>query len=91
MCSPRRSRSVLIGIEGTSPHYLMVVDRKPGQLDELEVQVEVSEQLFSDEVTKLEALTSASRRRWRTCWGCGWGCGWWSRSRWSAAWGRPSG
>lgn len=47
--------SVLLDIPGVEPHYLLVVDRK-GNLDILEVRVEVSEKIFSDEVRKLEEL-----------------------------------
>ncbi|MGD0113810.1 MAG: phenylacetate--CoA ligase, partial [Armatimonadota bacterium] len=39
---PSQIEEVLMGIEGTTPNYLLVVDRKPRQMDELEVQVEVS-------------------------------------------------
>jgi phenylacetate-CoA ligase len=44
-----------VGIEGVEPHYLLVVDRA-GNLDTLEVQVEVDERLFSDEVKVLQKL-----------------------------------
>lgn len=54
---PSQIEEVLVGIEGTTPNYLLVVDRKPRSMDEMEVQVEVSEQMFSDEVSKLEGLT----------------------------------
>jgi phenylacetate-CoA ligase len=50
---PSQIESVLLGIEGTQPHYLLVVEQK-GHLDVLEVQVEVEQRLFSDEVRKLE-------------------------------------
>lgn len=53
---PSQIESVLIDIEGTEPHYLIVVDRKPGQMDEMEVWVEVSPELVSDEVRALETL-----------------------------------
>jgi phenylacetate-CoA ligase len=42
-------------IEGVEPNYLIVVDRT-GILADIEVKVEVSERLFSDEVKQLEAL-----------------------------------
>ena len=45
-----------MGIEGVEPHYLLIVDRKDN-LDILEVQVEVNELLFSDEVKHLQALS----------------------------------
>jgi phenylacetate-CoA ligase len=52
---PSQIEAVLVGIEGVEPHYLLVVDRA-GNLDTLEVQVEVDEQLFSDEVKILQKL-----------------------------------
>lgn len=52
---PSMVESVLLNIPGVEPHYLLIVDRI-GHLDELEVQVEISEQVFSDEVRKLENL-----------------------------------
>lgn len=52
---PSMVESVLLNISGVEPYYLLVVDRK-GTMDELEVQVEVSETVFSDEVRKLEVL-----------------------------------
>jgi len=53
---PSQIESILIGIEGVEPHYLLVVDRA-GNLDTLEVQVEVDEQLFSDEIKVLQKLS----------------------------------
>ncbi len=52
---PSQIESVLLGVEGAQPHYLIVVDRERG-LDRLELQVEVSQELFTDEVKGLEAL-----------------------------------
>jgi phenylacetate-CoA ligase len=54
---PSQIEEVLMGIEETTPNYVLVVDRKPRRMDELEVQVEVSERTFSDEMSKLEALS----------------------------------
>jgi phenylacetate-CoA ligase len=53
---PSQIESILVGIEGVEPHYLLVVDRA-GNLDTLEVQVEVDEQLFSDEIKVLQKLS----------------------------------
>ncbi|HOU37024.1 MAG TPA: phenylacetate--CoA ligase [Candidatus Omnitrophota bacterium] len=53
---PSQIEHVLLGIEGTQPHYQLVVDRKVGDLDELEVLVEVEEKIFSDEIKKLRGL-----------------------------------
>jgi phenylacetate-CoA ligase len=58
---PSQIEGVLMGIEGTSAHYLLVVDRKYGGLDELEVWVEVSPEVFSDEMKRLEALEKRVR------------------------------
>lgn len=52
---PSQIESVLLDIEGTEPHYQLVVTRE-GALDKLEVQVEVAEKLFSDEIRVLENL-----------------------------------
>ena len=52
---PSQIESVLMEIGDTEPHYLLVADRI-GNLDSLEVWVEVSNKLFSDEVRKLEDL-----------------------------------
>lgn len=52
---PSQIESALMEIEGTEPHYLIVVDREPGAMDELEVWVEVSSRLAADEVRALEA------------------------------------
>jgi len=54
---PSQIETVLLEIEEAKPHYLLVVDRV-GSLDQLEVQVEVDEQIFSDEIKVLEALES---------------------------------
>jgi phenylacetate-CoA ligase len=52
---PTQIESVLLSIGHTEPHYLLVVDREKA-LDTLEVWVEVSEDLFRDEVRGLEEL-----------------------------------
>src|SRR5512133_1533845 len=52
---PSQIESILVRIEGVEPHYLLIVDRE-GNLDTLEVQVEVDEALFSDEIKVLQAL-----------------------------------
>ena len=52
---PSQIESILVNIGETEPHYLLVIDRV-GNMDSLEVWVEVSENLFSDEVRKLENL-----------------------------------
>jgi phenylacetate-CoA ligase len=52
---PSQIESVLMEIKGTEPHYLIVVDRE-GAMDNLEVWVEVSPELVSDEVRALEGV-----------------------------------
>lgn len=52
---PSQVEDVLVRIEGVQPQYLIIVDRQ-GNLDTMEIKVEVTESLFSDEVKKLEAL-----------------------------------
>lgn len=54
---PSQIEEVLMGIEETTPNYVLVVDRKPRGMDEMEVQVEVSEKTFSDEMSRLETLS----------------------------------
>ena len=52
---PSQVEEILLGIEGVEPHYQIVVDRK-GQLDSLEVHVEVNATIFSDEISRLKYL-----------------------------------
>ena len=52
---PTQIESVLMQVEGVEPHYQLIVDREDN-LDTLEVQVEVNEKVFSDEVKQLERL-----------------------------------
>ncbi|WP_028323234.1 phenylacetate--CoA ligase family protein [Desulfatirhabdium butyrativorans] len=52
---PSQIESVLMNIEGLSPHYQLVVDRIDN-LDTLTVQVELADALFSDEVKALQGL-----------------------------------
>ena len=58
---PSQIEHVLLEIGEIEPHYQLIVDRV-GNLDILEVQVEVSESMFSDEVKKLEVLSKKIRR-----------------------------
>ena len=52
---PSQIESILVRIEGVEPHYMLIVDRKDN-LDTLEVQVEVDERIFSDEIKVLQVL-----------------------------------
>lgn len=58
---PSQIESVLFNIEGVEPHYQLVVERE-GNLDTLEVQVEVNEQTFSDEIKVLQSLSNKIRK-----------------------------
>lgn len=59
---PSRIEQILTEIEGTEPHFQLNVDRS-GTLDELEVLVEVSGQIFFDEVKKMRALQDEIQRQ----------------------------
>lgn len=52
---PSQIEDVLFGIEGTTPHYLIVVDRKKN-LDDLEVRIEIEEAVFSDIMADMVAF-----------------------------------
>jgi len=52
---PSAIETVLLSIPGVEPHYMIILERQDN-LDLMEVQVEVSEDIFSDEVRKLEDL-----------------------------------
>lgn len=53
---PSQIEAALLEMNGTTPHYMMIVDRQ-GSLDSLEIQVEVEERFFSDEIRELENLS----------------------------------
>ena len=54
---PSQIEAALLEMGGTTPHYLLIVDRV-NNLDTLEVRVEVEERFFSDEIRELENLTN---------------------------------
>jgi len=53
---PSQIEHVLMGIEGVEPHYQIIVERE-GTMDTMNIEVEVSDSLFTDEIRGLEALT----------------------------------
>jgi phenylacetate-CoA ligase len=55
---PSQIEHALFAIEGTEPAYLIVVNRGETHLDEVELQVEVKQEFFSDETKGLEKLRS---------------------------------
>ena len=52
---PTQIESVLLSVEGVEPHYQIIVDRER-HIDEIEIWVEVSDAIFSDEMRGLEEL-----------------------------------
>jgi phenylacetate-CoA ligase len=52
---PSQVETALLRVEGTLPHYQIVLTREKG-LDQMEVKVEVTPEVFSDEIRKLESL-----------------------------------
>ena len=55
---PSQIEHALIEIEGTEPQYLIVISRGETHLDEVELQVEVKKEFFTDETRGLEKLRS---------------------------------
>ncbi len=53
---PSQVEAALVDIKEVTPHYMIIVDRV-NNLDTLEIQVEIDEKYFSDEIKGLEALT----------------------------------
>ena len=52
---PTQIESVLVGMEGVAPHYMLVVDRV-NSADTLEVQVEMTEDMVSDTVSHIQEI-----------------------------------
>ena len=52
---PSQIEKALLKMDGIEPHYQIIVTR-PQHLDEMEVQVETSPKLFSDEVKELVGI-----------------------------------
>lgn len=59
---PSQIESVLVSIEGVEPHYQLIIDRE-GNLDTMEIQVEVNEQTFSDAIKVLQGLNNEIRKQ----------------------------
>jgi len=54
---PSQIETALLKVEGTLPHYQIILTREKG-LDEVEVQVEVTKEVFGDTVGALEKVQS---------------------------------
>ena len=59
---PSQVETVLFEIEGTEPHYQIVVDRK-GAMDEATVLVEVSESIFFDQMRRQKEMIERIQKR----------------------------
>ena len=59
---PSQIESVLLEMGETAPHYLIIVDRV-ANLDVMEVWVEMTQTMFSDEVKRIEDLERSIRKR----------------------------
>ena len=58
---PQQIETVLFEIEGTEPHYQIIIDRK-GALDNATVLVEASEKIFFDEMKKQKELIDTIKK-----------------------------
>jgi phenylacetate-CoA ligase len=59
---PSQIEQILFEIEGTSPHYQIVVERE-GRLDRITVLVEAAESIFSDEMKKQREIIETIKHR----------------------------
>ncbi len=62
---PMQIEAVLMEVEGTEPHYQIIVDRK-GALDDVEIKVEVNEKIFTDQLGVLKGITERIEQRIRS-------------------------
>jgi phenylacetate-CoA ligase len=62
---PSQVEAALLSIPGAAPHYQLIVDRV-GVLDDLEVRVEVTPEVMSDEVRRMEAFQRLVQERLET-------------------------
>jgi len=59
---PSQIESVLLGVKGIAPHYLIVVEKQHAfSYSDLEIWVEVTEDVFSDEMQQMETLEKTLR------------------------------
>lgn len=59
---PSQVESVLLEIPEAKPHYLLIVDRQ-GSLDTLEIQVEIDDRYFSDEIAQLTEIRNKIKHK----------------------------
>ncbi|MCL2005169.1 MAG: phenylacetate--CoA ligase [Planctomycetaceae bacterium] len=58
---PSQIEAALLQVEGTEPHYQIVLTREFGGLDEIEVRLEVRQEAFSDKIGEIEAFQNRVR------------------------------
>jgi len=59
---PTQIEEVLFQVEGCEPHYQLIVDRE-GNMDTLEVQIEVNERIFFDEMKRQRDFVGMLEKR----------------------------
>ncbi len=62
MIFPYQIEQAILEVQGVEPHYQIILTR-PHYLDEIEVQVEMSKEVFSDDVKTIENLRKKLERR----------------------------
>jgi phenylacetate-CoA ligase len=63
---PSQIEEVLAGFKEVSPHYRLVLLKQKGFMKDLEIQVELTPEGFSDRYKELEALENRIRRYLRS-------------------------
>ncbi|MDW7730783.1 MAG: phenylacetate--CoA ligase, partial [Bacillota bacterium] len=63
---PSQIEEVLAGFHEVSPHYMLVLHKQKGFIKDLEIQVELTPEGFSDSYKELEALENRIRRYLRS-------------------------
>ncbi len=58
---PSQIEAALLAVEGNLPHYQIVLTQDKGQ-DQIEVQIEITPEIFSDRVSAMEALETQLAR-----------------------------
>jgi len=62
MVFPYQIEQAILEVQGVEPHYQIILTR-PHYLDEIEVQVEMSKEIFSDDVKTIENLRKKLEKR----------------------------
>ena len=62
---PSQIEDVLVRVKGVLPQYLITVDRQ-GNLDTMEIQIEIGNDAFTDKIKTLEALRADLQHRLKT-------------------------